>query len=91
MVEGEVRRERIVMSDLLSVSDFSRLIKKSPRTVYQMIESGEIEAEDHRNPGSPRPLFRVKRSEADRWRRNRKYQPKSNRPASVTLKRMVFV
>lgn len=77
------------MDDLMSVTEFSKLIKKSPRVVYQMIESGEIEAFDLRNPGSKRPTYRVRRAEAERWHRSRRVVPKSGRSPMATLKRRV--
>lgn len=67
--------------DLLTPQQFAELVRKGTRAVYALIAAGELVAEDHRSPGSTRPMYRIPRSELARWRQSRR--TRGNRPVTV--------
>ena len=58
--------------DLLSPSEFAKLIGLSLGTLRKEINAGTITVEDHRSTGSTLPRYRIARSEATRWRNARR-------------------
>lgn len=59
-------------NDLLSVAEFAKALGKSPQSVIAMIKQGEVAAEDHRTPGSSRPIYRIERRWIRLWRQSRR-------------------
>ncbi len=65
-------------TEVVRIEYAAAILQVTPRTVYRMIESGDLEAVDTARPGSQRTRLRVKASSL------RKYQEEQEQFIEVT-------